>query len=99
MLENESSGGINAAEQSNGTPLTVSLSGTNAAYGDKLTVDVDGIPLTITLNNTNAPSLTGNVTVTIPATTLVSASQGPATVTITLTDQAGNVAEWRGTLN
>ncbi|MEY2666775.1 MAG: hypothetical protein RLZZ384_946, partial [Pseudomonadota bacterium] len=78
--ENVTFGGINSQEAANGTPVTVSLSGTNAAYGDKLTVDIDGTPTTITLSAANAPSLTGNVTVNISAATLVSANQGSAAV-------------------
>ena len=64
-IAENSGGGINAGEASDGTPVVVGLTGTGAAAGDTLTVNWGGQTITYTLL---AGDISGNsATVTVPA--------------------------------
>ena len=87
-IAENSGGGINAVEASNGTPVVVGLAGTGAAAGDTLTVNWGGQTVTYTLL---AADILGNsATVTVPAGTITAQGQGTFNVTARLTDAAGN---------
>jgi Ca2+-binding RTX toxin-like protein len=80
-------GGINAAEASGGTPVLVSLSGTNAISDDTLTINWGGQAVSYSL--TASDIIAGNATVTVPPATLSAQGQGTFDVTATLTNAAG----------
>ena len=87
-IPENSGGGINASEASNGTPVVVGLTGTGAAAGDKLTIDWGGQTVDYTLLATD---IAGNsATVTVPLATITAQGQGTFDVTAMLTDAAGN---------
>ena len=87
-IPENSGGGINAGEASNGTPVVVGLAGTGAAAGDTLTVNWGGQTVTYTLL---AADISGNsATVTVPLATIAAQGQGTFDVTARLTDMAGN---------
>ncbi|WP_161499671.1 S-layer family protein [Limnohabitans sp. TS-CS-82] len=90
VVPENADGGINIAESADGTPVEVSLVGTNALAGDKLTVIIDGVSTVYTLLATDITA--GKAIVTVPAAVLAAAGPGPASVTATLTDPAGNVS-------
>ena len=85
----ENSGGvINAVEASDGTPVVVSLTGSEAAAGDMLTVAWGGQAVSYTLL---AADIAGaSATVTVPLATIEAQGQGAFAVTARLTDAAGN---------
>ena len=84
-----SSGGINATEASNGTPVVVSLTGTGAVAGDTLTVNWGGQTVNYTLA---AGDISGNsATVTVPSGTITTQGNGTFNVSAKITDIAGNV--------
>ena len=83
-------GGINAAEASDGTPVVVSLSGTNAISNDALTINWGGQATNYSL--TASDILAGSATVTVPPATLSAQGHGTFNVTAILTDGAGNAS-------
>ena len=88
-IPENSGGGINAAEASDGTPVVVGLTGTGAAAGDTLTINWGGQTVTYTLL---AADISGNsATVTVPAATITAQGHGTFNVTARLTD-AGNAS-------
>ncbi|CAN1496974.1 Cadherin_repeat domain containing protein [Burkholderiaceae bacterium] len=90
VVAENADGGINTAEASDGTPIEVSLTGTNAVAGDVVNVIVDGVSTPYTL--LPADITAGKATVTVPKTVIDAAGQGPAAVTVTITDMAGNTS-------
>ena len=87
-IAENSGGGINAAEASDGTPVVVGLTGTGAVAGDTLTVIWGGQTVAYTLL---AGDISGNsATVTVPAGTITAQGNGTFNVTAALTDAAGN---------
>ena len=95
-IAENSGGGINAGEASNGTPVVVGLTGTGAAAGDTLTVTWGSQTVTYTLL---AGDISGNsATVTVPAGTITTQGQGTFNVTARLTDVAGNASANSGAL-
>ena len=91
LVAENANGGINAAEASDGTPVEVSLLGTGAVAGDVVNVIVDGVSTPYTL--LPADITAGKATVTVPKTVIDAAGQGPAAVTATITDSAGNTSD------
>ena len=89
-ITENSSGGINASEASDGTPVIVSLASTGAISGDTLTINWGGQTVNYTLTGTDIQN--GSVTVTVPAATISSQGNGTFNVTAKLTDGAGNVS-------
>jgi len=89
VLAEAANGGINATEAADGTVVDVSLSGTRAVAGDKLTVTIDGIATAYIL--TGADIAAGAAHVTLTKATLLAAGQGAASVTAVLTDSTGLV--------
>ena len=84
-----SGGGINANQASNGTPVVVGLAGTGAAAGDTLTVTWGSQTVNYTLVAADISG--GSATVTVPLATIT--AQGKRHVrraTARLTDAAGN---------
>ena len=90
VVPENADGGINAAEAANGTPVEVSLAGTNAVAGDVVKVIIDGVSTSYTL--LAADITAGRATVSVPKSVLDAAGQGPASVTWTLTGAAGNTS-------
>ena len=89
-IAENSGGGINAAEASNGTPVVVGLAGTGAVAGDTLTVVWGGQTVNYTLL---AGDISGNsATVTVPAGTITTQGDGTFNVTAALTDAVGNAS-------
>ena len=89
-IDENSGGGINAAEASNGTPVVVGLAGTGAVAGDTLTINWGGQTVTYTLL---AGDISGSsATVTVPLATITAQGQGTVNVTARLTDAAGNAS-------
>ncbi|MFO1157330.1 MAG: hypothetical protein U1E60_00685 [Reyranellaceae bacterium] len=88
-IPEDSAGGINTAEASDGTPVIVSLSGTNAVAGDTLTIDWGSQTTTYTL--LAADILGGSATVTVPPATIAAQGDGTFNVSAKITDIAGNV--------
>ena len=82
-----SNGGVNAAEASDGTVIQVSIPA-DAKAGDTLSLNVGGQTVTYTVLAGDVGS-TANVTVGAPV--LAALTDGTIPVTATLTDQAGNV--------
>ena len=82
------SGGINAGEAANGTPVVVGLAGTGAAAGDTLTVTWGSQTVNYTLLAGDISG--GSATVTVPAATITAQGNGTFDVTARLTDVAGN---------
>ena len=89
-ITENSGGGINAGEASDGTPVVVGLTGTGAVAGDTLTVNWGGQTVTYTL--LAGDILASSATVTVPAATITAQGNGTFDVTATLTDVAGNVS-------
>src|SRR5205085_2917764 len=83
-----SNGGINASEASNGTPVVVDLTGTGAKLGDRLTTHLGGRHCAYVLTANDISS--NSATVTVPLSTITAQSDGTFTVTAQLTDIAGN---------
>ena len=88
--ENAAGGSINASEASDGTPVVVDLTGTEAVAGDTLTVNWGGQTANYTLLPTDISA--GSATVTVPAATITARGEGTFDVTATLTDAAGNAS-------
>ena len=84
----EGAGGLNASEASDGTAVSVSLSGTGAAAGDVLTVNWGARAVTRTLTGPDVTA--GTVSVTVPAATITQQGDGTVSVTASLRDAAGN---------
>jgi hypothetical protein len=85
---------INAAEAASGggVPIAVTLP-TNAAVDDIITVSIDGsTPVSYTVTAADVAALSTPISVLIPSADISAAGQGPAVVTTTYTDAAGNVA-------
>ena len=87
IIEN-SGGGINTVEASDGTPVVVGLAGTGAAAGDTLTVSWGSQAVTYTLLAADISG--GSATVAVPAATITAQGNGTFDVTARLTDTAGN---------
>ena len=87
-ITENSGGGINTSEASDGTPVVVGLTGTGAAAGDTLTVSWGGQTVTYTLLAGDISA--SSATVTVPAGTITAQGQGTFDVTARLTDAAGN---------
>ena len=87
-IAENSGGGINASEASNGTPVVVGLTGTGAAAGDTLTVNWGGQTVTYTLLAADISA--SSATVTVPPATITAQGHGTFDVTAGLTDAAGN---------
>ena len=64
-ITENSGGGINAGEASNGTPVVVGLAGTGAAAGDTLTINWGGQAVTYSLPAADISA--SSATVTVPA--------------------------------
>ena len=87
-IPENSGGGINAGEASDGTPVVVGLAGTGAVAGDTLTINWGGQTVNYTLL---AGDISGNsATVTVPLATIAAQGNGTFNVTARLTDAAGN---------
>ena len=89
-IAENSGGGINAVEASDGTPVVVALTGTGAAAGDTLTVNWGGQAVTYSLTAGDISG--GSATVTVPVATITAQGQGTFDVTARLTDAAGNAS-------
>jgi len=89
-ISENANGSINAAEAADGTPVVVSLSGTNALAGDTLTVSWGGQTVAHTLTGSDITAI--SATVTIPAGTIGAQGDGTFNVTATVTDAAGNAS-------
>ena len=89
-ITENSGGGINAGEASNGTPVVVGLTGTGAVAGDTLTVNWGGQTVTYTLLAGDISA--SSATVTVPAGTITAQGNGTFDVTARLTDVAGNAS-------
>ena len=88
----EAAGGINATEAANGVPVLVTLPA-GAVAGDVITVSIDGsTPITHTVTAAEAAAPATPISVLLPATDITAAGQGPATITTTYADAAGNAA-------
>ena len=87
-IAENSGGGINAGEASDGTPVVVGLAGTGAVAGDTLTVNWGSQTVTYTL--LAGDILDNSATVTVPAGTITAQGNGTFDVTARLTDAAGN---------
>ena len=87
-IPENSGGGINAGEASDGTPVVVGLAGTGAAAGDTLTVNWGGQTVTYTLLAADISA--SSATVTVPPATIAAQGNGTFNVTARLTDAAGN---------
>ena len=87
-IAENSGGGINAGEASNGTPVVVSLAGTGAVAGDTLTVNWGSQTVTYTLLAADISA--SSATVTVPLATITAQGEGTFDVTARLTDAAGN---------
>ncbi len=88
----EAAGGINATEAADGVPVLVTLPA-GAVAGDVITVSIDGstpVSYTVTAADVAAPATP--ISVLLPATDITAAGQGPATITTTYADAAGNAA-------
>jgi VCBS repeat-containing protein len=83
IVEN-ANGGINAIEASDGTPVLVSLTGTNAAIGDTLTLNWGGQTVIQTVTNTTS------ATVNVPTGTISTQGDGTFNVTAKLTNGLGD---------
>ena len=80
---------INASEASDGTPVVVDLTGTDAMVGDKLTIHWGGQTVEYTLQASDITS--HSAAVMVPAATIAAQGDGTFNVTAQLTDAAGNV--------
>ena len=89
-IAENSGGGINTVEASDGTPVVVALTGTGAAAGDTLTVNWGGQAVTYSLTAGDISG--GSATVTVPVATITAQGQGTFDVTARLTDAAGNAS-------
>jgi hypothetical protein len=88
----EAAGGINATEAADGVPVLVTLPA-GAVAGDVITVSIDGsTPITHTVTAAEAAAPATPISVLLPATDITAAGQGPATITTTYADAAGNAA-------
>jgi hypothetical protein len=88
----EAAGGINATEAADGVPVLVTLPA-GAVAGDVITVSIDGstpVSYTVTAADVAAPATP--ISVLLPAADITAAGQGPATITTTYADAAGNAA-------
>jgi hypothetical protein len=86
----EAAGGINATEAA--VPVLVTLPA-GAVAGDVITVSIDGstpVSHTVTAADVAAPATP--ISVLLPAADITAAGQGPATITTTYADAAGNAA-------
>jgi hypothetical protein len=64
-----------------------------AVAGDVITVSIDGsTPITHTVTAAEAAAPATPISVLLPATDITAAGQGPATITTTYADAAGNAA-------
>ena len=89
-IPENSGGGIDAGEASDGTPVVVGLAGTGAAAGDTLTINWGSQTVNYTLL---AGDISGNsATVTVPLATIAAQGLGTFDVTARLTDAAGNAS-------
>ena len=89
-IPENSGGGINASEASDGTPVVVGLTGTGAISDDTLTINWGGQTVNHTLL---ASEISGSsATVTVPTATIAAQGQGTFNVTALLTDAAGNAS-------
>ncbi|MFO1157331.1 MAG: Calx-beta domain-containing protein [Reyranellaceae bacterium] len=84
------SGGINAVELADGTPIQVDLFGTAALAGDTVTVTWGSQIVTYTLLASDIAA--GLATVSVPAATITAQGDGTFAVVAKLTDIAGNVS-------
>ena len=88
----EAAGGINATEAADGVPVLVTLPA-GAVAGDVITVSIDGsTPVSYTVTAADVAALATPISVLLPATDITAAGQGPATITTTYADAAGNAA-------
>ena len=90
-IAENSGGGINAGEASNGTPVVVGLAGTGAAAGDTLTVTWGGQTTNYSLTP-RPTSLASSATVPVPARDDHGPGNGTFDVTARLTDAVGNAS-------
>ena len=89
-IPENSGGGIDASEASDGTPVVVGLTGTGAVAGDTLAIDWGGQIVNYTLL---AADISGSsATVTVPLATIEAQGNGTFDVTARLTDAAGNAS-------
>ena len=89
-ITENSGGGIDAAEASDGTPVLVGLTGTGAAAGDTLTINWGSQTVNYTL--LAGDILASTATVTVPPATIAAQGLGTFDVTARLTDAAGNAS-------
>jgi hypothetical protein len=89
-ISENANGGINTAEAADGTPVVVSLLGTDALEGDTLTVNWGGQTVTHVLTGDDITAT--SATVTISAGTIGAQGDGTFNVTATVTDAAGNAS-------
>ncbi|MCP5142574.1 MAG: hypothetical protein H6980_09520 [Gammaproteobacteria bacterium] len=82
-VSENSGGGINASEASNGTPVVVGLAGTNAAAGDTVTVNWGGQQVSYVLQQSDING--GSATVTVPTGTITTQGNGTFNVTARIT--------------
>jgi large repetitive protein len=83
---------INASEAASDVPVAVTLP-TGAAVGDIITVSIDGsTPVSHTVTAADVAAIGTPINVLIPAADIAAAGQGPAVVTTTYADAAGNMA-------
>ncbi|MBD1996659.1 hypothetical protein H6G00_08515 [Leptolyngbya sp. FACHB-541] len=84
----EATGGLNSTEASDGTVVSVALTGTGSVAGDILTINWGAQTVTHTLTSVDITS--GSAIVTVPVNTITAQGQGAVSVTAQVRDQAGN---------
>ena len=89
-IPENSGGGINASEASDGTPVVVGLSGTGAISNDTLTINWGS--QTVTRSLTAGDILAGSATVTVLQATISAQGDGTFDVTANLTNAASIVS-------